>query len=208
MFEGYPPSFDAEEAVAIVASVFEEAEPERWDSTFFPLETRVDVQGKQVLEVLRAVEARGLRVWLDGGWGVDALLGKQTRDHEDVDIVVELDKVDELARTLGSLGFELVEDLLPTRAVLRSADSGQVDVHPVTFDGDGVGWQRGAGPDGADCPYPADGFGQGRLLGSTVPCLTAEVQLEHHCGYEPRERDRRDMAALAQAYGLVLPRPS
>jgi SAM-dependent methyltransferase len=45
MFEGYPPSsFDAEEAVAIVASVFEEVEPERWDATFFPLETRDEVR--------------------------------------------------------------------------------------------------------------------------------------------------------------------
>jgi SAM-dependent methyltransferase len=45
MFEGYPPSsFDAEEAVAIVASVFEEVEPERWDGTFFPLETRDEVR--------------------------------------------------------------------------------------------------------------------------------------------------------------------
>lgn len=45
MFEGYPPSsFDAEEAVSIVASVFEEVEPERWDGTFFPLQTRDEVR--------------------------------------------------------------------------------------------------------------------------------------------------------------------
>jgi len=45
MFEGYPPSsFDAEEAVSIVASVFEEAEPERWDDSFFPLQTRDEVR--------------------------------------------------------------------------------------------------------------------------------------------------------------------
>jgi SAM-dependent methyltransferase len=45
MFEGYPPSsFDAEEAVAIVPSVFEAVEPERWDGTFFPLQTRDEVR--------------------------------------------------------------------------------------------------------------------------------------------------------------------
>jgi SAM-dependent methyltransferase len=45
MVEGYPPSsFDAEDAVAIVASIFEEVEAERWDDTFFPLETRDDVR--------------------------------------------------------------------------------------------------------------------------------------------------------------------
>jgi SAM-dependent methyltransferase len=45
MFEGYPAStFDAEEAVSIVAPLFERVEPERWDGTFFPLETRDDVR--------------------------------------------------------------------------------------------------------------------------------------------------------------------
>jgi len=24
----------------------------------------------------------GITVWIDGGWSVDALLGKQTRDHD------------------------------------------------------------------------------------------------------------------------------
>ncbi|MGH9049662.1 MAG: class I SAM-dependent methyltransferase [Acidimicrobiia bacterium] len=41
MCNGYPPSsFDAEEAVVIVETVFDDVEPERWDDTFFPLETR------------------------------------------------------------------------------------------------------------------------------------------------------------------------
>jgi SAM-dependent methyltransferase len=45
MWEGYPPSsFDAEEAVSIVASVFHEVEPERWDAKFFPIETREEVR--------------------------------------------------------------------------------------------------------------------------------------------------------------------
>jgi len=45
MFEGYPrSSFDAEEALSIVASVFEEVEAERWDGTFFPLATRDEVR--------------------------------------------------------------------------------------------------------------------------------------------------------------------
>ena len=43
--EGYPSSsFDAEEAVAIVASTFEQVDPERWDDRFFPLETREEVR--------------------------------------------------------------------------------------------------------------------------------------------------------------------
>jgi len=165
------------------------------------------VTADEVLEVLDALEAAGLRVWLDGGWGVDALLGERTRDHEDVDIVVELDWIDEVLRAIEPLGFRLVEEYLPTRAMLRSSVPRQIDVHPVTFDAEGIGWQRLAAPDGTDCHYPPSGFGQGRLLGRVVPCLTAQLQLEHHSGYDPRERDRVDMAALASAFGLDLSDP-
>jgi SAM-dependent methyltransferase len=43
--EGYPPTtFDAEEAVDIVASVFPDARLEHWDEKFFPLRTRDDVR--------------------------------------------------------------------------------------------------------------------------------------------------------------------
>jgi hypothetical protein len=45
MVEGYPAtSFGAEEAVSIVASVFDEVEPERWDRAFLPLNTRREVR--------------------------------------------------------------------------------------------------------------------------------------------------------------------
>lgn len=44
MWEGYPPStFDAEEALDIVGSVFEHVEVERWDDRFFPLQPREEV---------------------------------------------------------------------------------------------------------------------------------------------------------------------
>jgi SAM-dependent methyltransferase len=43
--EGYPPStFDAEEAVAIVGSVFQDVRAQRWDDRFFPLKTREDIR--------------------------------------------------------------------------------------------------------------------------------------------------------------------
>ena len=161
----------------------------------------------EVLEVLGALQQAGLPVWLDGGWGIDALLGVQTRDHEDVDVVVEFDRLDDVLRAVARLGFVVVEDHLPTRAVLISPAASRIDLHPVIFDEDGCGWQRHAAPDGTDCPYPASGFGRGLLLGTTVPCLTPELQVEHHRGYAPRERDRLDMAALADAFGLALPEP-
>ena len=35
----------------------------------------------------------GITVWLDSGWGVGVLLGEQTRQHSDRDIVIEQRKV-------------------------------------------------------------------------------------------------------------------
>ena len=41
---------------------------------------------KQILQL--AIDAE-IKVFLDGGWGVDALLGHQSRVHNDIYIVVE-----------------------------------------------------------------------------------------------------------------------
>ncbi|HVX17460.1 MAG TPA: hypothetical protein VHA73_05450 [Acidimicrobiales bacterium] len=138
-----------------------------------------------VLRVLGALRGAGLAVWLDGGYGVDALLGTQTRDHSDLDIVIELAHVNDVRDALNRLGFSLAEDYLPTRAVLRAADGRSIDLHPVTFDEHGTGWQHAASPHGTDCPYPAEGFGEGRVTGDAVPCLTATLQVAHHSGYPP-----------------------
>lgn len=160
-----------------------------------------------VQAVLDALSQSGLRVWVDGGWGLDALLGEQTREHEDLDIVAEMATLDSLVTTVGRLGYAIAEDHLPTRLVLRAGDRRQVDVHPVTFDQSGTGWQVGAGPDGSDCPYPADGFTVGRIGGREVGCLSAALQVSHHTGYEPSEIDRHDMRLLSERLEVPLPPP-
>lgn len=67
MPEGYPATiFDAEEAVAIIGTVFPNARPEPWDDTFFPLETRDEVRAycrHNFIPVARA-ETVALPLWL------------------------------------------------------------------------------------------------------------------------------------------------
>jgi lincosamide nucleotidyltransferase A/C/D/E len=58
-----------------------------------------------LVELIRLFEAAGIEVWLDGGWGVDALLAEQTRPHKDVDVVVRVSAVPALRRVLASRGF-------------------------------------------------------------------------------------------------------
>ena len=163
------------------------------------------MEAGDVVDVLDALEASGLKVWLDGGWGVDTLLGEQTRPHDDVDLVVEVVALPGVLEALGGLGFSLAEDYSPVRVVLRAADGRRADLHPVTFDEERTGWQVGGSADGSDCPYPAQGFDQGRILDRIVPCLGPELQVEHHRGYEPRDRDRVDMANLTRRFILSPP---
>jgi SAM-dependent methyltransferase len=67
MPEGYPrSSFDAEEAVSLVESVFAAAEPQRWDAAFFPLETREEVRAycRHNYIPLDRAEPASLPLWL------------------------------------------------------------------------------------------------------------------------------------------------
>ena len=47
------------------------------------------MDGVDVLQALDALAADGIDVWLEGGWSVDALLERQTREHADLDVVVD-----------------------------------------------------------------------------------------------------------------------
>ena len=41
-----------------------------------------------VAELVAFLEENGLEIYLDGGWAVDAVLGEQTRPHDDLDIAM------------------------------------------------------------------------------------------------------------------------
>ena len=50
--------------------------------------------GQDVIRIIRFLEESGVPVWLDGGWAIDALLARETRAHEDVDLIVPFDDLD------------------------------------------------------------------------------------------------------------------
>jgi hypothetical protein len=49
---------------------------------------RMTMTAADVVEILGWLRAASAEVWLDGGWGVDALVGEQTREHKDLDLIV------------------------------------------------------------------------------------------------------------------------
>jgi len=160
-----------------------------------------------VIEVVGRLEEAGLNVWLDGGWGVDALLDEQTRAHDDLDLVVELPATDDILALLTSLGFRVSTDERPTRLVVTDDTDRRIDLHPIVLDAEGNGRQIGAGPSGGDAVYSAAGLkGAGTVDGPLVRCLTPELLLLHHSGYEPQEKDRHNVRVLWERFGLPLPR--
>jgi lincosamide nucleotidyltransferase A/C/D/E len=159
-----------------------------------------------VLHILDLLATAGVQVWLDGGWGVDALLGRITRSHNDLDLVLALDDLARAVEVLVRSGFGVEEEELG-RVVLGHADHGRIDLHPVTFDprGDGVQVQPPASPTASPLVYRSDGFVSGWILGRAVACISADVQVFARLGYDRSEKHRRDAVALCSAFGLQVP---
>lgn len=148
---------------------------------------------EDVLEILAALD--GSDVWIGGGWGIDALVGKQTRPHDDLDLMHREEQEPAVVEALAELGFTETLSWRPVRFVLTDATGREIDLHPLRFAPDGSAEQSSPTP-GEPFRYPASCFVTGSLLGTTVPCLSAEQQVHFHQGYEPRERDLHDLAQL------------
>ncbi|MET4922141.1 cold shock domain-containing protein [Streptomyces sp. PSRA5] len=164
------------------------------------------MRAEDVLAVLDLLDRAGIEVWLDGGWGVDALLCEQTRPHEDLDIVVRAESLADYGRTMRDHGFRLFRDDGPYNHVLVDDGGRLVDVHAVDLGGATRTDERGVevyGPGGL--PYPVGSLtGSGRVRGRRVGCGTAEFQVASHTGYAIDEDDERDVLALHHRFGVPL----
>lgn len=158
-----------------------------------------------IVELVDLIEGNGIEVWLDGGWGIDALVGVQSRTHKDADFVVRVDDVSRLQAILGNRGFTTLGGLPPDSLILRDDHGLQVDVHAVVFDSEGNGLYRME--NAKIWVFPAEGFsGRGVVDGRIVHCLSPTVQvLCHSQGYVLTEKDVRDMRLLEERFGVELP---
>ncbi|WP_033443379.1 nucleotidyltransferase domain-containing protein [Saccharothrix sp. NRRL B-16314] len=158
--------------------------------------------GDDVLEILNVLRKAGCDVWIGGGWGIDALLGRRTRPHRDLDLMHRHEQEPAVVAALGEAGFAESLDWRPVRFVVTDAGGREIDLHPLVFAPDGSATQESLEP-GLPYAYPAACFVTGTIRHTTVPCLSAAQQVHFHQGYEPTDRDRHDMARLREAFGIA-----
>jgi lincosamide nucleotidyltransferase A/C/D/E len=128
---------------------------------------------KDVADLIALLEENGLEVYVDGGWAVDAVLGEQTRPHDDLDIAMPHAQVPRLRALLSRRGFreQRRDDSWECNFVLVDEAGRRLDVHSYTLDAAGlnVGGVR----------YSSEQLtGRGVIGGYLVRCISPEWQMK------------------------------
>jgi lincosamide nucleotidyltransferase A/C/D/E len=163
------------------------------------------MHAKDVIELYQELESLGIEVWLDGGWGVDALLGEQTRPHNDADIFIREKDVPLLRSRLESRGYKEIklEIARPFNFVYGDTAGREIDVHAFNYDGKG-NFTYGTGEKAEIFPV-AVLSGVGTINGRAVKCISPKWAVKWHTGYKLREYDFKDVTALCLKFGISLP---
>lgn len=163
------------------------------------------MEATDVLDVLTLLAHARVEVRVEGGWGVDALLGAQHRDHEDLDLVVDEGDGAAALEALVGAGFEVINDDGPGRYALADRSGREVDLSIVAADRYGDRWNLNRRAGRGEPDYPVECFTYGWIGGQKVACLGPETQAVHHTGYEIEPVDRWDLELLRERFDIALP---
>ncbi|MDP3772163.1 MAG: nucleotidyltransferase family protein [bacterium] len=153
-----------------------------------------------VVDLYAGLEKIGIKIWIDGGWSVDALLGEKTRSHGDLDIAIQYKDLAKFREFLESQGYKEVErdEDKKWNFVLGDDKGHEIDVHAFTFNENGYVIEETEYPDGSL-------RGIGVIDGHTVRCIDAEHLVRFHTRHEPKDKDYKDVAALCEKFGIEYP---
>jgi lincosamide nucleotidyltransferase A/C/D/E len=161
-----------------------------------------------VIRVVDGLHLSGIQVVVAGGWGIDALVGQQTRAHRNLDIVVEHDQSKAALEALLTLGYDHITSSAPQRFTARTVDGRTVDIETVPSN------PRRPSEPARGYYHPADGFdGRGFIVGRPVRCLSAIAQVLRRPSPPPGspidvlERHRHDLRLLGDRCNVAVPVP-
>jgi lincosamide nucleotidyltransferase A/C/D/E len=153
------------------------------------------------VDLLKTIEDSGIGIWIDGGWGVDALIGRQTRPHNDIDIFIEKKDRPAFIELLTLSGYRKIDMEFSTEnhSVWHDSSGHEIDLHLFEFFGaTSLSYDNET--------YPASVLnGEGQIGGIPVRCMTAEAQMLFHQGYEQTEKDVHDVLLLCKTFGFSVP---
>jgi lincosamide nucleotidyltransferase A/C/D/E len=163
-----------------------------------------------VLRVLDGLHIAGVQTVLAGGWGIDALAGRQSRSHRNLNLIVFEHETAAALEALAALGYHFITDTGPVRFLARTNDGRSVELVAVTAD------RTEIGSDGRRYQHPAGAFnGRGFVVGRPVKCLSAIAQVLAH-PYNAGDtdddiarlhRDRHDLRLLAERSDIAIAAP-
>jgi lincosamide nucleotidyltransferase A/C/D/E len=145
---------------------------------------------EDVIEVLAGLDAGGIDYWVDGGWGIDALVGQQTRIHHDLDLGVSHDDVARVEALLPGFRRESEEASFYTDERGRAVDLLLVECTPA-------GQLRQKLPGGRRLHYEeSETHALGYIDGRSVRCASVVLQRAHHDHPDATDQDRLDIEVL------------
>lgn len=175
------------------------------------------INADDALAIYNLLAAQEIQIWLSGGWGIDALLGEQTRPHKDLDVIMLLDDVHPLFNLLADHGYRLKElwsenlwainsdqNKVPTAFVLHDSAGRELDAHAMRIDDAGSGipsWAEAENFIFSKYDLSAEGI----IAGSYVNCISPEMQMRAHLGYALPKYQRQDLLRLHHKLGTALP---
>jgi lincosamide nucleotidyltransferase A/C/D/E len=170
------------------------------------------VTAEDAIGIYTKLMDNGMQAWVVGGWGIDALLGRQTRPHKDLDVLMLLDDMVRMQVLLSEDGFDLKELWSENRRVrdakgvetdsaffLKDPDGGEIDVHALRRDGRSK-WIPAWEDTELRVFTRKDLSGKGMITGSPVQCISAEMQVRCHTGYTLPEAHVRDLELLREMW--------
>ena len=164
------------------------------------------MEEKDVTDLYSRLKNLDIKIWVDGGWGIDALLGKQTRFHKDLDIVIQQKDVVAVQKLLEANGYnEIRHDIARAHNFVFADDCNhEIDVHVVVLNDKGDGTY---GPIENGEVYPAASLiGKGKIGTLEVDCISPEYVVKFHTGYDLKEKDFQDILAICKAFDLKIPK--
>lgn len=172
---------------------------------FLILYNKSMTSAKYVVSFYKDLEEHGIRIWIDGGWGVDALLGEVTRPHDDLDVVIQKKDLAWVRNYLMKKSYRDVprNDTTAWNFVMGNDKDERIDFHVIVFDENGNGIY---GPKEKGVWYSSESLtGMGMLIGQAVRCISPEYVVKFHTGYTRDEDDIKDVTAICKKFAIPLP---